>query len=705
MPLISSTISGGATGVSTSLSYSGGKFAGATVTHVHAATGQSFTFQFGGGSSVSGAPSPTPITPTFDPKIEANALYGKPMALSALGYARIGGSPAPIVGPYLTETTVDFIVSFGVPANVEGDRKIYKIYLDNELAWSSASGGTLPGDGTFAAEAFDFIFKPGRLDQTVCSLETEKFAGDECAYRPQMILEIRNLIFARFMERTGKPVPYVALDIGDVTDGADPADGINLGEALERVAFSPWAGYSPSTFESVGVTDVVDAILIKDNFTVVQLCQSVTREYRNIDLLVSDKTRVKDRGSSVTPSFVFNRNTIISDDEAIVVSRTGATEQRREHELIAIDPDQDYTAVPSLSKIPRNPMVISAAVGKETVTVPLVIDADTRQALATFSQQYEENARRKVAFKVRAAGYPIEPGDLFALTDIAEGIDNEVFKCIQTTHGANWIVEVEGEAILRCSIFQETVPGTAVVASGDHDGGIRYCYVEGTAPQDWHGRSSNTDGVGWPFATGSIVASSYAKVGGMPTFLMGGNDSVFILGGHAVMMISHDAINWTHVYEGATTNTAVYNIVWDAAEGGAFYADIEGPVANGIAVPSPTASCLRSATGYAWEVVADNFWTHTQDGKTPDGRAGHDPESGLTIRPEDLSLGVDISCTAYANGIWMAGGGEAGASITMCSFDGGVNWSVATSGGGVLEDVLNARIRTIVAAPMSDISG
>jgi hypothetical protein len=398
---------------------------------------------------------PTPVTPTFDPKIAANTLYGRPMALSALGYARIGSSPAPLVGPYIGATTVDFIVSFGVPANVEGDRKIYKIYLDNELAWSSAGGGTLPGDGTFAAEAFDFIFKPGRLDQTVCSLETEKFPGDECAYRPQMILEIRNLPFARFMENTGKPVPYVALEIGDVTDGADPLDGINLGEALERVALSPWAGYTSSTFEAVGITDVVDAILIKDNFTVIQLCQSVTREYRNIDLLVSDMTRVRDRGSSVSPNFVFNRDTIITDDDAIVISRSGATEQKREHELIAIDPDQDYTAVPSLSQIPRNPMVISAAVGKETVTIPLVIDASTRQALATFSQQYEENARRKVAFKVRAEGYQLEPGDLFALTDIADGIDNEVFKCTQSVHGANWVVEVEGEAILRCSIYGE----------------------------------------------------------------------------------------------------------------------------------------------------------------------------------------------------------------------------------------------------------
>src|ERR1700754_4600020 len=120
------------------------------------------------------APIATPVTPTIDPKIEANALYGKPMALSAMGYARIGSSPAPIVGPFFNGPKVDFIVSFGVPANVEGDRKIYKIYLDNELAWSSAAGGTLPAHGTFAAESFDFIFKPGTLTQSVCSLETEK---------------------------------------------------------------------------------------------------------------------------------------------------------------------------------------------------------------------------------------------------------------------------------------------------------------------------------------------------------------------------------------------------------------------------------------------------------------------------------------------------------------------------------------------------
>lgn len=399
------------------------------------------------------APPVTPVSPTIDPKIEANALYGKPMALFAGGFARIGASPAPIVGPYLNAGVVDFIVSFGVPVPVTGDRKIYAIYLDNELAWSSVAGGTLPAHGTFTSEAFDFIFKPGTLTQTVCSLETEKFPGDENAYRPQMLLQIRSLPYQRFLDRTGKPVPYVACDIGDVTDGAVPSDGITIGDGWERIAYSPWANYTSSTAEAISITDFTDAILLKDNFTVVGLGQAIARTHRNIDLLQSDKLRIKDRGSNVTPDIVFDRDSIIGDENPIQIIRAGATTQRRELELIAIDPDQDYTAVPSLSKIPRDPFVISAAVGKDTITSPLVLDADTRQALVTFTHQYEENARKKIAFKVLAIGYEVEPGDLVALVNVADGIDNEVWKVTQTLHGANFVTEIEAEAVLRCAIY------------------------------------------------------------------------------------------------------------------------------------------------------------------------------------------------------------------------------------------------------------
>lgn len=407
------------------------------------------------------APPATPVTPTYDPKIDANTLYGRPMTLAAIGSkpVRFGGAPAPIVGPYINSGKVDFISSIALIVPVDGSRKLFNVYLDQEKAWSSATGwdgsGAQPGDAIYHAETFDLAFRPGTLSQSVLSLETDKFPGDENAYRPQVLIEIRNLPFQRYMDQSGRPVPYVSADIGDFSDGRGPDEQINLGEALELIAHSPWAGYTSDTFEAVTITDAVDGILLKDNFTVVDLCRSVTRIYRNIDLLQSDKLRVKDRGN-VNPDFVFDRDSIIGD---VQIVRAGATAQRRELELIAIDPDQDYTAVPSLAQIPRNPFVISAAVGKETITSPLVLDASTRQSLVTFAQQYEENARKKVSLKVRAIGYEIEPGDLFALSgNVADGIDGEVFKATQTEHLANYVVAIEGEAILRCAAYEEDLP-------------------------------------------------------------------------------------------------------------------------------------------------------------------------------------------------------------------------------------------------------
>ena len=358
------------------------------------------------------APQATPVTPVFDPKIAANALYGKPMALSALGFARIGASPAPIVGPYFNAGTVSFVVSFGVPADPDGTRLIYKIYLDNELAWVSITGGTVPADGSFTAEEFDFTFKQGRLDQTVCSLETTHFPGDENAYRPQMLLEIKDIPYARFMANTGKPVPYVACDIGDTTDGADPQDLLSVGEIVERVAYSPWAGYDISTFESVNITDGSHGGLFKDNFTIVDVCASITSLYKNLYLLQSDKLRLKDRGASVEPVFVFDLDSIIGGDNPIQIMRSSPSEQPRELELLAIDPDQDYTAVSSLSQRTRAPVTVSAAVGKQVKTLPLILDAETRQSLVTFAQYHEENARKRISFKVCIIGLEVEPGDL-----------------------------------------------------------------------------------------------------------------------------------------------------------------------------------------------------------------------------------------------------------------------------------------------------
>jgi hypothetical protein len=551
------------------------------------------------------APNPTPVSPTFDPKLEANALYGKAMGLYTGGYARMGASPAPIVGPYISGGLVDMIVSFGVPSNPDGNRKIYNIWLDNEWAWTSPGGGTLPAHGTFKAETFDFIFKPGTLTQTACSMETTHYPGDENAYRPQMLLQITGLPYARFMTITGKPVPYVAVDIGDVTAGADPLDGINLGEALERIAHSPWCGM-PSTFETVDVTDVVRAILIKDNFTIVDLCQNVTGEYRNLDLVIADKIRVKDRGSNVVPDFVFDRDSIIADDSALRVSRGNATGQRREHELIAIDPDQDYTAVPSLSKIPRNPMVISAAVGKETVTSPLVIDADTRQALATFSQNYQENARRKVSFQVGVRGYGIEPGDLFALNEIADGFDSEVFKCVQTTHGANWVVGVEGEAILRCSLFTQP----------DYE--LLQCFTDSTVATT----------ITFPTVDFGLADTNRHIVVAI--------ELMMVNTGETITSVTIGGASATQAVVASNAGQGALAAVWHAAV----------PAGTSGSVVINTSGNLQEASIHAYRVVSDTFAVHDTDN-----------DQATTAGSVDVALDVPAGGIAIAAGITRQGAG------------------------------------------------
>jgi hypothetical protein len=98
-------------------------------------------------------------------------------------------------------------------------------------------------------------------------------------------------------------------------------------------------------------------------------------------------------------------------------------------------------------------VAVSASVGKETVSLPLVMDAATRQASVKLAQFYEENARKKVAFSAMVRGLEIEPGDLVALTDLGGGFDGEVFKVTETLHGANYVVECTAEAILRCTVY------------------------------------------------------------------------------------------------------------------------------------------------------------------------------------------------------------------------------------------------------------
>src|SRR5580765_609104 len=384
----------------------------------------------------------------IDPSEVSNALYGKIIPLSALGLARIGTAGL-IFGPYFNEGLASFAVSFGFLVNPAGTRRIYEISLDSKVVWESGSGNPEGAIGAgFTGDAFTARFYSGTMTQGADPLEAAMFGAEAVAYRPQMMLWFSNLSLAPF---DGK-VPFVSAKIGDVTGGAVPADGLNLGDALQRVAYSPWLEYDTDTFEATGVADIVQAMILTEDQTFLDLLRVMGRVYRTLDILQTDKLRVNDRGSLVTPDVTLERDHITAET-GVAYSRMEEVSVPRELELIAIDPDADYVFMPSKASRPRTPVPVTSSVGRDSITLPVVIGATTRASLVTYAKYEEDNARKRIALQTMLYGYALEPGDLFRLSGVANGFDpSEVFKVISCSQGANYINEISGEAILKCSL-------------------------------------------------------------------------------------------------------------------------------------------------------------------------------------------------------------------------------------------------------------
>jgi Concanavalin A-like lectin/glucanases superfamily/Putative phage tail protein len=389
----------------------------------------------------------------IDPSEVANALYGKPIPLSALGLARIGTAGL-IFGPYFSSGQASFAVSFGFPANPAGTRRIYEISLDSKVAWESSTGNPEGAIGAgFTGASFECRFYSGTMTQAADPLEVAMFGAESVAYRPQMTLWFTNLPVEQF---DGK-VPFVSAKIGDVTAGAVPGDGLNLGDALQRVAYSPWIEYDVSTFETSGVADIVQAMILTEDQTFLDLLRNIGRVYRTFDILQTDKLRINDRGAVVMPDVTLERDHI-SAESGVAYTRLEESSVPRELELIAVDPDADYVFMPSKASRPRTPVPVTSAVGKDSITLPVVIGATTRASLVTYAKYEEDNARKRISLQTMLYGYALEPGDLFRLSGVANGFDQtEVFKVISSSHGANYTNEISGEAILKCSLTFDDV--------------------------------------------------------------------------------------------------------------------------------------------------------------------------------------------------------------------------------------------------------
>lgn len=379
--------------------------------------------------------SPVVSTSTgVNPTETSYSLYGHNIPLSVLGLARIGGEI--IGGPWVENGKATFCISFGVPADPNGSRTIREIAFDSEVVWTATDG--------FSTEGFIYRWYSGTLTQAADPIEIAHYGADAIAYRPQMLLWFQDLPLAN---TKFKKIPYVAALIADSV-----GDMINFGEGFDRLAWSPWVNYTSAQFETIGVTDACHGMIFAADADFLSTIQQFGRFYQNWDILQTDKLRIVDRGAQVTADINLNRSRM---SDQVVLSRAARDSVPRELELSTIDPDADYTIVPSKAVFPRVPVAVSSSVSTETVFLPMIMDAHTRQSLVTYALYQQEVARKRVAATAMLYGLQIEPGDLVALLDLGDDFVNEVFKVVETTHGINYAVELTLESILRCSMVAD----------------------------------------------------------------------------------------------------------------------------------------------------------------------------------------------------------------------------------------------------------
>lgn len=368
------------------------------------------------------------------------ALYGHTVPLLVIGKARIGAEI--ISGPWMENGATSGIVSCGVEADPTRTRTLVELAFDSEVVWT----GSQVGDGTldpagFSTEPFTCRFYSGSFTQSADPLETAHFGADAIAYRPQILIAVENLPLAN---TKFKKFPYIS---GVFLD--EDGEAINFGDAFERLAASPWVDFAD--FETSGLTDGVPngGLIIAQDTQFLQLIQDFGRFYPTWDILQTDKLRIVDRGYTVTADITLDATRLMGD---ITINRQGQDTVKKDLELSTIDPDADYTIVPSLASRPRYPVAVTTSVGKDTAYLPAIMDSPTRQAIVTLAKYHEEATRKTVSFTAMAYGLEIEPGALVRLRDLSADFSTETFKVQETLHGANNTVECMATAILKCLI-------------------------------------------------------------------------------------------------------------------------------------------------------------------------------------------------------------------------------------------------------------
>lgn len=577
-------------------------------------------------------PAPDPVTQGaitgINPEDVAKATYGKIIPLVVGGMPRIGGYI--IYGPKFTTISsvpyVTFGVSMGLQANPDGEREIREIRFDGVRVWTLEDGASLAG--------LTFRSTQGTETQEPDALLVADYGDAAPAYRGQVCIFIENLDLTPF----NGSVPFVSAVIADITDGADPTDGINLGTALETIANCPYVNIG-ADFEAVGVTARALAIIDAENTSFLELLRRFAR-LLPLDVVQTDKLRLIER-SDVTPDIVLTEGRILAGEGLVKVDRQPEQGVAQELEFIYIDIDRDYEFTPQRARRPLAPIAVTSSRAKETVNLPIVTTASEAIAWVTLRKYWDEVARQQVSFTALPYGMEIEPGAMVALK---LPLRTYVVRVSETLHDARGTVQCVGTPILRCSYLgfddgpeigdgDNSIAGTFVVGGADYGGAdVAEVFVSANGGTTWVAETSDTS----PSAGGHWFGSADR------------DGELFIIGGGTTSInpqlplinTSPDGITWTSRSVPCSTE---YN----------------GNYIGGVTADGP----LCVAVGYQGSDIGDtpSIWTSSDDGITWD-QTFVDPSS---------NSGLDG--VAYGGGVYVAVG-EKVTPIVYTSSD-GLSWT------------------------------
>jgi hypothetical protein len=395
----------------------------------------------------------------IDPAEVAAATYGKIIPIFVGGMPRLGCHI--IFGPTFTSsggiTYASFGVSFGMPAINVGTREIRELRLDGYKVWSLAEGYLMTG--------LTFRFYGGTETQATDPLVTAAYPSAPVAHKGHCCVFIENLALTDFNLK----VPFVSAviadtlgfdfdELGGVTSSpVDPEDGVNLGYALECLAYSPYVGLTgdqiygwrtESEFITEGISERVDALIVAEKVSFLDLLGRFARLHL-WDIVQRDKLMAIERGS-VAPDIDLDLSNIVSagDTPPILIERAPISDMPRELEYSYIDIQRDYEINSYTAKQMSVPAPSTRSEGKDTIALPVVHTIQEAASWATLRLFKDELARETLSFTTSVVGYEIEPGDIVR---VDAGFKTYVVRVIESLKGANWTNRIRAEPVLRCA--------------------------------------------------------------------------------------------------------------------------------------------------------------------------------------------------------------------------------------------------------------